>query len=34
MKKELFVKLVIFKDYIEMRGQQDTKCIPLGFMSD
>jgi len=29
--KELCVKLVIYKDYTEMHGQQDTKFYNTGY---
>jgi hypothetical protein len=29
MKKELCVKLVIYKDYTEMRGQQNIKSLSI-----
>jgi len=31
MKKELCVKLVIYKDYTEMHGQQNIKFIEKNF---
>jgi hypothetical protein len=31
MKKELCVKLVIYKDYTEIHGQKNTKCRKYDF---